>query len=271
MQAILHDGPRPDQQTVISPTRSCAPQSVLLVHADGSITCVPVPTSGTSRYNQSDNSEVLGSRRSFQRCACSMRGGHTFALAIYSCSACMFALSVPVHYPAACAGLPSLLEGSPDLAQQWHPTRNGQLKPSDVSSGCTSKVYWLCTACPCGFPHVWQSLVANRARPPFSGCPFCSGRQPCACRSLAVLRPEVVAQWDHSGNGDLRPEDVTISSARKVQWICHSHSPAYTWSATVKNRTKALHPTKCPLCSRAEAVRKTSELLLLARPLPSAR
>ena len=60
-----------------------------------------------------------------------------------------------------------------------------------------------------------------------------------------------------------------MSSGRKVHWVCHSHATPHRWSATVKNRTKTLHPTKCPRCSRREA-RHTSELWSLLVLLTSA-
>ena len=34
----------------------------------------------------------------------------------------------------------SLAEVNPELAKQWHPTENGDLTPSDVSTGSGAKV-----------------------------------------------------------------------------------------------------------------------------------
>ena len=65
---------------------------------------------------------------------------------------------------SAVAGLPSIAEGRPDLAEQWHPTANGSLDPNEVTLGSGRHVTWLCTACPCGAPHVWSSAVGRRAR-----------------------------------------------------------------------------------------------------------
>ena len=54
----------------------------------------------------------------------------------------------------------------PNLAKQWHPTKNGNLKPDKVISGCHDKVWWVCDR-----GHEWQATIANRA----SGrdCPVC--------------------------------------------------------------------------------------------------
>ena len=37
----------------------------------------------------------------------------------------------------------SLQETHPELAAQWHPFKNGQLTPEDVTAGCKTKVWWL--------------------------------------------------------------------------------------------------------------------------------
>ena len=63
-----------------------------------------------------------------------------------------------------------MAEGRPDLAKQWHPQENGDLSPKAVSLGSAKHVTWLCTACPCGHPHVWTAAVIRRARMLNTGC-----------------------------------------------------------------------------------------------------
>jgi len=45
------------------------------------------------------------------------------------------------RYCGACRALPFTL---PELAKQWHPTRNGDLTPEDVTPGSAKKVWWQC-------------------------------------------------------------------------------------------------------------------------------
>ena len=40
----------------------------------------------------------------------------------------------------------SLVDVRPDLAVEWHPTKNGSLTPSDVGAWSGRKVYWKCSA-----------------------------------------------------------------------------------------------------------------------------
>ena len=59
----------------------------------------------------------------------------------------------------------------PQLAAEWHPTKNGDLKPDDVTYGAGKKVWWLC---PEG--HEYQATLGHRSSG--TNCPICnSGRQ----------------------------------------------------------------------------------------------
>jgi Probable Zinc-ribbon domain len=60
----------------------------------------------------------------------------------------------------------SLAERKPELAKEWDPTRNGDLKPFNVSPYSDLKVWWVC-----GRGHQWQATVASRSVG--SGCPKC--------------------------------------------------------------------------------------------------
>lgn len=68
-------------------------------------------------------------------------------------------------------GFNDLVTTHPEIAKQWHPTKNGNLKPTDVVAGSGIKVWWLGE---CG--HEWEVRVISRVR--FgSGCPTCAQQQ----------------------------------------------------------------------------------------------
>ncbi len=54
----------------------------------------------------------------------------------------------------------SLAADSPHLAREWHPERNGQLRPHEVTPGSGRKVWWRCEAA----GHEWQAYVFARAK-----------------------------------------------------------------------------------------------------------
>ncbi|WP_270548851.1 zinc-ribbon domain-containing protein [Bifidobacterium bifidum] len=141
-------------------------------------------------------------------------------------------------------GVNDLATVHPELAKQWHPTKNGGLAPSDVSSSARTKVWWLG---PCG--HEWQASVNSRtAGGAVHGCPICSGTRVLAgFNDLASQRPDIARQWDADANEGLTAEEVTPNSNRKVGWVCER---GHRWLASVSSRTRG---TGCPYCSGNKA------------------
>ena len=87
----------------------------------------------------------------------------------------------------------SLARLRPDIAAQWHPTRNGALTPAAVTSRSSKKVWWRCEN-----NHEWEAPIGVRAR---TGCPFCSGRRASPETCLAALRPRSLANGIPPGMG----------------------------------------------------------------------
>jgi hypothetical protein len=128
-----------------------------------------------------------------------------------------------------------LLTINPNLAKQWHPTKNGSLKPNDVFPWSCMKVWWLCEK-----RHEWEASISTRTAG--AKCPYCSGKIVCYENCLDTVNPEVSKQWDFTKNGDLTPNDVTKSSGKNVWWICEK---GHEWQATIANRNNG---TGCPYC-----------------------
>jgi hypothetical protein len=64
----------------------------------------------------------------------------------------------------------SLAETHPEVAKQWHPTKNKDLTTRDVTYGSDKRVWWKCDK---GEDHEWQTNVYKRSNG--TGCPICSG------------------------------------------------------------------------------------------------
>jgi hypothetical protein len=129
----------------------------------------------------------------------------------------------------------------PEVAAQWHPTKNGVLTPSQVTAGSSKRVWW---RCPLGPDHEWEASPANRTRAG-GGCPFDSGKRVSSTNSLAKLFPKVAAQWHPTKNGDLTPDQVVAGSSRKVWWRC-SNAADHEWEASPANRIRG---AGCPFDS----------------------
>ncbi|MEH6746465.1 MAG: zinc-ribbon domain-containing protein [Maribacter arcticus] len=134
----------------------------------------------------------------------------------------------------------SLKTTHPELASEWHPTKNGLLTPYDVAAGSGKKVWW---KCPKGTDHVWKAQIINRRNG--TGCPVCTGNKVVGSNSLATLNPDLAKEWHPTKNGDLKPRDLTTGSTKKVWWKCNKGDD-HEWQTSVVNRTRGRN---CPYCT----------------------
>lgn len=130
----------------------------------------------------------------------------------------------------------SLADKNKNIAQEWHPTKNGTLTPNDVAPNSAKKVWWQCKK-----GHEWQAILANRNKS--RGCPYCGGSLPTPENCLQVLNPQLASEWHPTKNGAMTPSDILPNSRKTVWWIC---SNGHEWQAFVVNRTSG---TGCPYCS----------------------
>ena len=143
----------------------------------------------------------------------------------------------------------------PEIAAQWHPTKNGNLTPGNCSPSSNRRVWW---RCPLG--HEYQAVVGARTVNG-SDCPYCAGKKVLVgFNDLASQEPAVAAGWHPTLNGTLTPQNVTTGSRRKVWWLCPE---GHVWKAVVYSRARA-QKTGCPVC--AGRVRRPRSPLLAAPP-----
>ncbi|MCF7816915.1 MAG: hypothetical protein K9M54_03435 [Kiritimatiellales bacterium] len=148
----------------------------------------------------------------------------------------------------------SLAETNPDIAEEWHPTKNGDLSPADVSYGSAKRVWWQCKA---DSSHEWEATVTNRtAKNSEHKCPYCSGHFVTVKNCLATHFRDIAKEWHRDKNGDLTPDQVSKASGKKVWWQCQKN-PDHEWQSKVKNRT--LLKTGCPACFRDAQMRRLQE------------
>lgn len=163
--------------------------------------------------------------------------GHSWEAAVYTRSGSVTGCPV-------CAGkVPRASENDlatlyPDLARQWHPTRNGELRPDQVLPGSHRSVWWRCE-----YGHEWQAKIKSRTAG--CGCPVCANREIRSGQNdLATQFPELVCQWHPTKNGTLRPNQVAPGSSRRVWWIC---ARGHEWEASIASRAIGGH--RCPVCT----------------------
>ena len=149
-------------------------------------------------------------------------------------------------------GFNDLASVRPDLAKQWHPTKNGNLRPTEVAVNSMKKVWWLFSYdVPMSYSvkHLrgkhydfeWNTTVANRSKG--NGCPFFNGHAVWSgFNDLQTVNPELAKQWHPTKNGNLKPTEVTANSNKKVWWLLPYDDPKtgkhfdFEWSSTISGR-----------------------------------
>ncbi len=131
----------------------------------------------------------------------------------------------------------SLAQSHPEIAVEWHPTKNSNLTPNDVTAGSGKKVWW---KCPEGLDHEWQARIASRQD---QGCAICAGQKVTFSNCLATTNPELIKEWHPTKNGNLMPHDITAGSNRKVWWQC-SKGLDHAWQAIIRSRKNG----GCSIC-----------------------
>ncbi|MFJ6771670.1 zinc-ribbon domain-containing protein [Kitasatospora sp. NPDC091257] len=140
----------------------------------------------------------------------------------------------------------------PDAARLWHPTRNGDLTPDQVTPAAKQKVWWKCQK---GADHEWQREVYQTTAG--VGCPFCANRRVSAANNLATTHPRLAAEWHSTKNGTRIPAETVYGSTYRAWWRCTT-DPLHEWQTTVVARTH--NGTNCPYCTLAP--RSLQEILL---------
>ena len=137
----------------------------------------------------------------------------------------------------------NLLDCFPKIANEWHPTLNGNLKPKDVTPISGKKVWWICNK---NNKHQWETSVSKRTSVnEKTGCPYCSGRKFLNEESFGALYPEIAKEWHPKLNGKKIPFDYPPKSGEKVWWEC-SKDENHTWNTIIGHRTG--NNSGCPYC-----------------------
>ena len=138
----------------------------------------------------------------------------------------------------------------PDIAVQWHPTRNGDKHPWQYTSKSHARVWWICD-----LGHEWESTIVNRSR---CGCPVCGGyRIRSGYNDLATLAPEIANEWHYRKNGDILPTEVALHSNTPRYWICEKH---HIWKTSPNNRANG---TGCPYCNQHRLIPSETSLAVI--------
>ena len=137
----------------------------------------------------------------------------------------------------------NLASANKKVVEFWHPTKNGELSPGDVSLFSHKRVWWKCSK-----SQEWQASIGNVTRG--RGCPRCWWRDGLTQQaiflrgSLDKCYPAISAQWHPKKNGDLLANQVSSRCDKKVWWLS---SFGHEWLARVAARSGGYGCPKCGL------------------------
>lgn len=150
----------------------------------------------------------------------------------------------------------SLQDLNSQLASEWHPTKNGDLKPNMLTCGSNKKVWWLYSYDDPNtgkhFDFEWPAKIYNRNRG--DNCPFLSPHPKVwpGFNDLETINPQLATEWNYDKNYPLTPQDFTCCSKQKVWWLLPYDDPNtgkhfdFEWPAIISDRHKG---NNCPYLS----------------------
>lgn len=135
----------------------------------------------------------------------------------------------------------------PELASEWHPTKNFGCTPRVVSYTSEELFWWQCRE---HEEHYWIDSIYDRNNG--YDCPHCLGGDVYpGFQDLPTINPARAKQWHPTLNGGLTPENVTAGSFKKVWWTC---SENHVWQSAVREGGW------CPYCSNRKVLPGYNEL-----------
>lgn len=138
----------------------------------------------------------------------------------------------------------------PELASQFHSSRNSPLTPDTVGIGFKESVWWVC---PRG--HEWQASPANRKNKGTYSCPICNNRiiVP-GVNDVATTHPYLKSEVHLSNQNIL--ETLSFGSSKIIEWVC---SEGHTWKASISSRTTK--GSGCPFCAGQRVLPGVNDLM----------
>lgn len=138
----------------------------------------------------------------------------------------------------------SFADDFPEKAKEWHPTKNGTLKPMMFKSGSNFKAWWVCPDC----GNEYEQSISHRKTG--GGCPKCAFKYSRITRRMNLIKqngsisnPALLADWNYEKNSS-GPDCYTNGSDEKVWWKCHKCG--HEWRERIANRH---HGRGCPKCA----------------------
>lgn len=130
----------------------------------------------------------------------------------------------------------------PYLLEEWDYSKN-TINPKTLTFGVHIKIWWKCK-----LGHEWQQSVNGRTNNK-SGCPSCAGKVVSDINRFDLKLPYFINWWDYSKN-NLKPNEISYSSHKKIYLICEECNDSYQIPAL---RCKTHNKSICIKCRKIKS------------------
>ncbi len=121
----------------------------------------------------------------------------------------------------------SLVDKFPEISKEWHPNKNGTLKPNMVKSGSDKKVWWVCFKC----GNEYEASIGSRTRG--TGCPICGRKKvnEALKKPVKMINPstqEIIRIFNSISDAS---EELKINDSN-ISMVCKGHrqtAGGYIW------------------------------------------
>lgn len=151
-------------------------------------------------------------------------------------------------------GYNDLATTNPKIAKEWDYEKNGDLKPTDITEGSTTNVWWIYEK-----GHSYDARVKDRKRG--LNCPYCSNKKVlvgfndlytyCIDNHLE----EIIEEFDNDKN-EFSMKDVTAGSDKETWWKCPK---GHSYQSSPSRRV--MRGSGCGICSHNILVKGVNDLL----------
>lgn len=141
-------------------------------------------------------------------------------------------------------GFNDLNSRNPDVAAEWHPIKNGDLTPEEVTYSSAKNIWWYSNLC----GHEWQEQVCERTRERHTkGCRVCNGNEISAgVNDLATTHPDIARLWHPSKNIKSAQEVMAGARTKQYWWLGDC---GHEWKAPpVRMSSPNRLGSGCPYC-----------------------
>lgn len=141
-------------------------------------------------------------------------------------------------------GKNDLRSTAPDLAAEFHPTRNHPFTPDTVTRSSANVIWWLGA---CG--HEWYASLNRRAQG--QGCLVCSNKNKqimSGVNDFASQNSELMAEWNWERN-TLDPTLISSNYSKRVWWTAGC---GHEWDMSLQHRRQG---AGCPYCANQRVLK----------------